>query len=192
MPISSPVLTALYAGDTAGARHAAAGRELDVHEAAALGDAERIEALLAADPAQAAAVAEDGYSPLHLVAFFSGDARIARALVDAGAPVSVHATNDMAVTPLNSAAAASANDVAAVLVAAGAEVDAAMAGGYTPLHAAAANGDTVMVDLLLEHGADPSRRTRDGQAAADLAAARGHELLAGRVRERAAAARSAP
>jgi ankyrin repeat protein len=188
MPISSPVLAALYTGDADAAREAAAGRDLDVHEAAALGDAERIDTLLAADPAQAAAVAEDGYGPLHLVAFFSRDARIARALVEAGAPVSAKAANDMAVTPLNSAAAAGANEVAAVLIAAGADVDATMAGGYTPLHAAAANGNAELVDLLLEHGADPARRTPDGQTPADLAAERGHELLAERLRERADAA----
>ena len=183
MPPTSPVLAALYERDAEGARAAADGRALDLFEAAAIGDRARVDELLAADPASAAAVTPDGFTALHLVAFFSRDARIARALVDAGAPVSAKATNDMAVTPLNSAAAAGANEVAAVLIAAGADVDATMAGGYTPLHAAAANGNAELVDLLLEHGADPARRTPDGQTPADLAAERGHPELVDRLRQ---------
>jgi ankyrin repeat protein len=179
---TSPVLAALYERDTERARAAAAGRALDLHEAAALGDRARVRELLAADPAGASAVTPDGFTALHLVAFFSGDADIARALVAAGAPVSAPADTDMRVTPLHSAAAADARDVAAVLLEAGADADAVQAGGYTPLHSAGATGDTALVSLLLAHGGDPDRAADDGRTAADLAAERGHAELAARLR----------
>jgi ankyrin repeat protein len=181
-PPSSPVLAALYERDAEGARAAAAGRALDLHEAAALGDRARVRELLAADPASAKAVTPDGFTALHLAAFFSGDADIARALVAAGAPVSAAAGNDMRVTPLNSAAAAGADEVAAALLEAGADADAVQAGGYTPLHSAAANGDAALVGVLLAHGADPDRAADDGRTPADLAAERGHAELAARLR----------
>jgi uncharacterized protein len=179
---TSPVLAALYERDADRARSAAAGRALDLFEAAAIGDRERVDELLAADPESAAAVAPDGFGALHLVAFFSGDAAIARALVAAGAPASQATANDMRVTPLNSAAAAGARDVAAVLLEAGADPDAAQAGGYTPLHSAGANGDTALVELLLAHGADPARTADDGRTPGDFAAERGHPDVAERLR----------
>jgi ankyrin repeat protein len=182
VPPTSPVLAALYERDTERARAAAAGRALDLHEAAALGDRARVEELLRADPASAAASTPDGFTALHLAAFFSGDADIARALVAAGAPVDVHAGNDMRVTPLNSAAAADARDVAAVLLEAGADADAVQAGGYTPLHSAAANGDAALVDLLLARGAQPGRAADDGRTPADFADERDHPELAARLR----------
>jgi ankyrin repeat protein len=183
MPPISPVLAALYERDVARAREAAAGRELDIHEASALGDARRVEELLAADPATASAVAPDGFTALHLVAFFSGDAAIAKALVAAGAPVSQPAGNDLRVTPLNSAAAAGSRAVAAVLLEAGANADAPQAGGYTALHSAAANGDAPLAELLIANGAHAARAADDGRTPADFADDRGHPALAARLRD---------
>src|SRR4051812_22700163 len=180
MPPTSPVLAALYERDLERARAAAAGRALDLFEAAALGDRARVDELLAADPRSAAAVAADGFTALHLAAFFSGDAEIARALVAAGAPLSEPAANDMRVAPLNSAAAAGA--FAEVLLDAGADADSVQAGGYTPLHSAAANGDGALADLLLARGADPHRAADDGRTPADMARERGHDGLAERLR----------
>jgi ankyrin repeat protein len=179
---ASPVLAALYEGDAERARAAADGRALDLFEAAALGDRARVDELLAADPASAAAVAPDGFTALHLAAFFSRDAGIARALVAAGAPVSHAADNEMRVTPLNSAAAADARDVAKILLDAGADPDAPQAGGYTPLHSAAANGDPDLVELLIARGADPGKAADDGRTPADFADERGHPEVAARLR----------
>jgi uncharacterized protein len=72
--------------------------------------------------------------------------------------------------------------VVAVLLEAGADPDAAQAGGYTPMHSAAANGDAPLVDLLIARGADPVRAADDGRTPADLAAERGHDELAARLR----------
>jgi ankyrin repeat protein len=184
VPPTSPVLAALYERDPERARAAADGRALDLFEAAAIGDRARVDELLAADPASAAAVTPDGFTALHLAAFFAGDSDIARALLGAGAPVDVHAANDMRVTPLGSAAAAGARDVASALLDAGADANAAQAGGYTPLHSAAANGDPALVDMLLAHGAEAARVADDGRTPADFAAERGHPELAERLRPR--------
>jgi ankyrin repeat protein len=60
----------------------------------------------------------------------------------------------MKVTPLHSAAAARQVAIARLLIAHGANVNAAQAeSGFTPLYEAAANGDLEFATLLLEHGA---------------------------------------
>ncbi|KAJ3075189.1 hypothetical protein HDU98_008915 [Podochytrium sp. JEL0797] len=52
--------------------------------------------------------------------------------------------------------------VAALLLAAGAEVDCTDRNGWTPLIWASANNHDVIVQLLLDHGADPDRKTGHG------------------------------
>jgi ankyrin repeat protein len=178
----SELLQALYRGD--GDRVAellAAGRELDVFEAAAVGKTERLQELLDGDPDLAAAWAEDGFTPLHLAAFFRHpDA--ARLLVDRGAPVDVVARNrDIAVTPLQSAVTAGEEETAALLLARGADPDFKHGGGFTPLHAAAHHGNERLVALLLDHGADPGLADDEGRTPSAYARAAGHEALAARL-----------
>ena len=164
----SPLLALVYRGDRDGALALAAGRTLDLFEAAALGDAARVRAILDADAAAARAHAPDGFSALGLAAFF-GQPACARLLIDAGAPVDEPAANAMRVTPLHSAAAAGQVEIARWLLERGAAVDARQRGGYTALHAAAQNGDLPLVELLLAHGAARALRTADGKSAADFA-----------------------
>ena len=80
-----PVLEALYRGerDRAGELAAEAG-SLNVFEAAALGDAERLEELLREDSRLAKVPSPDGFTALHYAAFF-GSPDAVRALVAAGA-----------------------------------------------------------------------------------------------------------
>jgi hypothetical protein len=66
----SALLTAVYHGnDAAVAAIRAAGVELNVFEAAAVGDVGRVRALVDGDPALARAFAPDGFHPLGLAAF---------------------------------------------------------------------------------------------------------------------------
>ena len=53
----------------------AAAGDLDVFEAATLGDAPQLRKLLAADPALAKAYSSDGFTALHLAAFFAQPGR---------------------------------------------------------------------------------------------------------------------
>jgi uncharacterized protein len=178
----SELLQALYRGD--GDRVAellAAGPELDVFEAAAVGQTERLQKLLDEDPDLAAAWAEDGFTPLHLAAFFRRpDA--ARLLVERGAPVDVVARNrDIAVTPLQSAVTAGEEETAALLLASGADPNFKHGGGFTPLHAAAQHGSERLVELLLDHGADRRLADDEGRTPPAYARAAGHEALAARL-----------
>ena len=151
--------------------------ELDIFEAAALGHTGRVAALLPADHARARAYAPDGFTALHLAAFF-GHAEAARVLLDHGADLSALSRNHLANMPLHAGAAGRSHEVCALLVTRGADVNARQHGGYTPLHEAAQNGNRPLVDLLLAHGADPLARTDDGKTPADMATESGHEELA--------------
>lgn len=175
---SRQVLERLYAGDRAGAEEAAAGQTLDVFAAAAVGDDEQVRQRLAEDPAAAAALTADGFTALHLAAFFGTEAATATLLAAGADPASV-AANSMRVTPLHSAVAHRDAGITRRLLEAGAPVDAQQEGGYTALHAAAMHGDAEIVHLLLAQGADVTVREDGGRTAADFAQSGGHTELAG-------------
>jgi ankyrin repeat protein len=170
----SPVMYALYhrRKDLVDAL-LAADPEISVFDAAALGDAEAVTRFLDAFPAFLRARAADGFTLLHLAAFF-GRGEVLDLLLHRGAAVDAVADNPMRVTPLHSAAAAGEAAVVETLLRSGADPDARQEGGWTALHQAALRGDAAMVRALLSFGADPSIRADDGRTAADLAAAKRH------------------
>lgn len=169
---ASAVLTAVYYG----AREVAqllvdSGIELDVWEAAAYGDAARVWALTDTAPALVRALSHDGWTPLHLGAFF-GHADVARRLLSNGADVHAYSANGMANQPLHAACANGKCDLAALLLGAGADPN-APARGYAPLHLAAQNGDLPLIELLIEKGADPNAREDGGKTPLAMAAEAG-------------------
>jgi uncharacterized protein len=150
---ASPVLQALYAGDEERARDAARNRDLDVFEAAALNEADRLRALLEEDASRASAREVDDFTALHYAAFFGGP-EAARVLVEHGADVNAFARNEqLEVTPLHSAAAARQVETARILLERGADANAEQRGGFTAMDAAKQNGDAELRELLLAHGA---------------------------------------
>lgn len=153
---------------------------LDLFEAAATGRAGRAAELLDDDPSRARAWSVDGYTPLHLAAFFDWES-VADLLLAYGADPEVPSRNGQGVHPLHSAVAGGSFAIARLLVDAGADVNAAQTGGVRPIHAAAQNGDTATVDLLLQAGARLDLPTEEGATAAALAAAEGHAALAARL-----------
>jgi ankyrin repeat protein len=160
----------------------AADPELDVFEAAALGYVDRLRERLLDSADAVAAFSPDGFTALHLAAFF-GKAEVARLLLEHGAGVDVYTRNPFANQPLHAAAAGRHMEVCRILIAAGADVNATQHGGFTPLHEAAQHGDVEMVELFLSAEADPSLTTDAGETAADTAAGAGHVDLARRLRE---------
>lgn len=149
----SEILLARYRGDLAEVERLRRERpQLDVFEAAALGDDGRLDELLTADPSLATAWSPDGFTPLHLAAFFGATSAAGR-LVEAGADVGAVARNDMRVQPLHSAVAGRHHGIAQLLVEHGADPDAEQAGGFTPLGAALQHHDDEMVELLRSAGA---------------------------------------
>lgn len=154
--------------------------ELTVHEAAALGDTEALERILNAERPSAIVHAADGFTPLHLAAFF-GHPKAVTLLISSGADVNSVAQNPTRVRPLHSAVASrNAATVYAVLDGSP-DVNAKQAGGFTALHAAALHGDETMVDLLLKARADASIAADDGRTAAGFAREGGHDALAERL-----------
>jgi hypothetical protein len=90
----SPILDALYGGDRDEAeRLRAEAAELDVLEAAALGDVERVRAILEEDADAARAWSSDGFTALHYAAYFDGP-EAARVLIEHGADLEAVSTNE--------------------------------------------------------------------------------------------------
>jgi len=175
----SPVLYALYNGKADLVEPLLdANPPLDVFDSAAVGRTRGLEELLDAEPELARSWSADGFTALHLAAFF-GQEDSARILLERGAELSVVARNEsIHVTPLHSAAAGSHPSIVKILLEHGAEPNAAQDGGFTPLHSAAQNDDRESVEALLEAGADPTLANDEDKTPADLAGDATRDLVA--------------
>ena len=109
-----------------------------IHEAAAVDDVARLERLLVDDPSLADTYSVDGWTPLHLAAFF-GAPRAATILLAHGAGLHPLSQNAMTNTPLHAALAAKRLPLVTLLLDAGADPTVECA-GYTPLAIAEGNG----------------------------------------------------
>lgn len=174
----STVLLAVYHGhDELAKLLAESGTPLDVFEASALGRADRVRALVQSEPGLANSYSHDGWTPLHLAAFF-GRAEAAQALIASGAGLDALAKNGNANTPLQAAVASRKAKLAQILIDARADVNAKTGYGWTALQIAAHNGDMEIARLLIQSSADPKACNDKGQTAAAIAAESGHEELA--------------
>ena len=178
----SALLLAIYHGQEEVAQWLAeAGAPIDLHEAAALGLSDRVAGYLAAEPQAVNAYSLDGWTPLHLAAFFGRTATV-ELLLEAGAASDLLAHNHQANLPLHAATAARRVKVVTVLLRHGCDVNARTEGGWTPLHLAAHGGYTELVDLSIEHGAALESRNAEGATPYDLAIEQGRSETAARLR----------
>jgi uncharacterized protein len=157
----SEVLQAVYRGKREEAERLAAGRDLDVFEASALGRTERVRELLDADPSLVDAYGDDGFHPVGLASFF-GHVDTARLLFERGADANQLARNEHIQTAaIHAASAAEAKDedtryeLVKLALEHGADPNLEQGGGFRAIDAARQNGDTRVEQLLLEHGARP-------------------------------------
>jgi uncharacterized protein len=177
----SPILVALYHGHpdiaTAILRRSP---KLTVFEAAAAGEAARVREIVGRTPAQANAVAPDGYTSLGLASFFKRR-EIVGYLLEVGADPRP-ASRVGGFTPLHSAVATDAGEsdveIVRMLLDKGADPNAKSQSGSTPLHTVGFTGDRASLGLLLKHGADPAIRNKEGKTARDIATERGHQDVA--------------
>jgi uncharacterized protein len=173
----SLVMHALYRGRRELAETVARRkRTLDIFEASALGQNERLKKILRHDSVLNG-YSSDGFTALHFACFF-GQPEAARLLIEKGAKVDAVANNPTRVMPLHSAASSRNMAAARLLLEHGAPVNARQQAGWIPIHAAAQNGDREMVELLLAHSADTEITNDAGKTAAMIAREKGHADIA--------------
>ena len=173
----SLVLHACYVGAPELAELLHPGRPMDACEAAALGNVIALRSCIENDDDSRVRRSSDGWTPLHLAAFFGRDDAVTL-LIDHGAPLDAHSTNALRNSPLHAALAGHTIPVLVRrLVFAGADVTARDAHGHTPLHLAASRGYEPLCDLLIARGADAHAQAQDKSTPAVLALARGFSEL---------------
>lgn len=159
---------AVYAGKPEWARRLVAlGAKLDFFTACALGDSIRAGETINADPAILFAHSSDGWTGLHLAAFFGHEA-LASYLIARGADPRLRSTNNMENLPIHAAAAGRRPRIVELLIKAKSPVDARQTGGNTPLHSAAQNNDQATMRILEEAGANWDARNDEGRTPRDL------------------------
>src|SRR5206468_4831956 len=158
----------------------ARGAALTLFEACAAGEVERVERLTA-EAATINAYSADGWTPLHLAAYF-GHTKIAEMLLAQGADVTARSRNSTGNTPLHAALAGNHKLVAGLLLGHGADVNAADAAGWRPLHLAASNNNIDAINTLIAQGADVTATNGEGQTPLSLAQEHNHREAAALLR----------
>jgi len=154
-----------------------AAGELDVFEAAALGDIPRLRELLTQDPELATAYSTDGFTALQFACFF-GQSGAVKELASRGSDLNAVSRNTMKVGVINTAAASQNAEIVKAVLHAGADPNHQQQAGYTALHEAATHNNVAMAQALLDAGADPSIRSDDGKSAVEMAFTKGHAEVA--------------
>jgi ankyrin repeat protein len=182
----SAILTAVYNGRKEIANLLVArGATLTLFEACAAGEFDRVERLLELGAA-VNAYSDDGWTPLHLAAFF-GHSKVAELLLARAADATARSRNGNGNTPLHAALAANQKLVAGLLIGSGADLNAADAAGWRPLHLAAANNNLDAMKTLIAQGADVSVTNGEGLTALTLAQKRNHKEAAALLQRHGAA-----
>jgi uncharacterized protein len=173
----SAIFLALYRGNKQGAQEIASKKSsLDIYEAAALGNLDRLKNLLDKDKSLAGSYSPDGFTALALAAYM-GQKETVHHLLEAGADPNAVAKNDTGFTALTGAVSQNYNEVAKLLVENGANVNYSYEGGFTPLIHAAHAGNFELVKLLLEKGADPNAKNGEGKTPKGYAREKGHDRV---------------
>lgn len=174
----SAVMLATYFGESAVAEYLIQhGAILDIFDAAATGQVNRVRQLTSEDPTQANAYSVDGFQPLGLASFF-GHFDVVEYLLQSDAEVNSPSRNSQQVMPLHSSVAGRHLEVSRILLERGADVNAKQADDFSPLHEAVQNGQVEMVQLLLRHGANRYAQKSDGQTPVAMADEKGFSEIA--------------
>src|SRR5262249_27866615 len=161
----------------------ARGAPMTIFEASAAGEVERAERLVGAAPING--YSADGWTPLHLAAFF-GHAKVAELLLANGADVAARSRNPNGNTPPHAALAGNHKAVARRRIGAGADVNASDPAGWRPLHLAAANNNIDAIKTLIEQGAEVGASNGEGKTALSLAQEKNHRETAAFLRRHGA------
>jgi ankyrin repeat protein len=170
----TPLMAALYRKHDAAVEWLAeSGVPLDIFAAAALGRVDLLDPFVSSGRADIQAYSYDGWTPLHLAAFFGRRTAVER-LMTAGADLDAVSRNALRNTPLHAAVAGGHVEVSLVLIDSGADVNAVDAGGHTPLHIAAEAGYVPVAKALLARGASAHVVDAEDRTPLSRAAVKGH------------------
>lgn len=154
------------------------GAELNIFEAAAVGNTTRVKELVGNLPELIATYSIDGFTPLGLACHF-GNEETALLLLDCGADVNARSKdgqlNNMAI---HAAIAGNFEHITRTLIEYGADVNIKCEGewrqGFSPLHVAGYFGRESIIKVLLQHHADKKAKNTNGETPYELAITRGH------------------
>lgn len=149
------------------------GPPVGFHEAAAIGDRDRVAALLDAEPKLLDSFSEEGFTALGLAAHF-GHVATTRLLLERGADPDVVFRHPVGTTALTAALFGKQIATALLLIDHGADPNLERRGegpraGWSPLHYAAWLGLEPVTAALIAKGADVSARDGRGRTALDIA-----------------------
>ena len=161
------------------------GVSLSIFEACAAGELERVERLLTEKAGSVNDYSADGWTPLHLAAFF-GHAKIAELLIGHDADVRARSRGANGNTPLHAALAGNHKFVAGLLIGHGADVNATDAQGWRPLHLAAANNNMDAIKSLIAQGADVHAPNGEAKTPLSLATEKNYREAAALLRRHGA------
>lgn len=147
-------------------------KSITIHEACAAGLTEQVQFMVDQKPDVINELSTHGFYPLGIAAHF-GKEDIVRILLRNRANPNSSSQNGYQVFPLHSALSNNQNNIAKMLIEAGAEVNVLQSSRISPLHLAAQEGNIDLIIVLLEHGANIAQKNELGQTASDLAAQKG-------------------
>jgi uncharacterized protein len=159
--------------------------KLELPDAAAVGNLERVRQIVENDLNVANSFSPDGFPIVALASVF-GHLNVACYLAGHGADINAVATNGSGYNALTGAVASGHKEIVQWLLENGANANYRYGPGYSPLLTAAANGHLEIVKLLLAHGADVQATTNDGKSAFALATERQHPAVAKLLANRSA------
>ncbi len=142
-----------------------------LHECVAMNDIDRVKKMIDENPSSVNSFSPDGWTSLHLAAFF-GHREIINLFLDNGATIDVPSKSSASYgnSPLQAAIAMSRYEIVKLLLDRGANVNfVQQPGGNTPLHIAASRNDVSIVRLLIDNGANKQAITDDGKIPLDIA-----------------------
>src|SRR6185436_19935370 len=142
----------------------ARGASLSLFEACAAGEIERVERTL--DASTINAYSADGWTPLHLAAYF-GHPKVAEMLLAQDADVAARSRNSNGNTPLHAALAGNHQLVAALLIGRGADV----------------NNNLDAINALISQGADVTAGNGEGSTPLSIAQEKNHREAAALLRK---------
>ncbi|WP_156307271.1 ankyrin repeat domain-containing protein [Sphingobacterium endophyticum] len=147
-------------------------KSITIHEASAAGLTEQVQFMIDQKPDVINELSGHGFYPLGIASHF-GKEDIVRILLRNRANPNSSSQNGYQVFPLHSALSNGFDNIAKMLIEAGAEVNVLQSSRISPLHLAAQQGNIDLIIILLEHGANISIRNDFGQTASDMASEKG-------------------